>query len=93
MRFYNAFRTLPSKSYASRLLLALTMTMTIGTARARKTRPTVMKINGRPRKMPPQTPMRGNSCGYAVEKGKPSGGRIKKLRFYPASQLGSIPRQ
>jgi hypothetical protein len=54
---FNAFRTLPSKSYASRLLLALTMTMTIGTARA-EDKTYVMKIP-RPPKMPPQTPMRG----------------------------------
>ena len=40
---FNAFRTLPSKSYASRLLLALALTMTIGTARA-EDKTYVMKI-------------------------------------------------
>ena len=40
---FNAFTTLTSKSYASRLLLALALTMTIGTARAQD-KTYVMKI-------------------------------------------------
>ena len=84
---FNAFRTLTSKSYASRLLLALTLTMTIGTARAQD-KTYVMKITAPTQNASPDTYARN----YAAAVEKASGGRIK-AEVYPASQLGSIPRQ
>ena len=82
---FNGFRTLTSKSYTSRLLLALAMT--IGTARAQD-KTYVMKITAPTQNASPDTYAR--NYGAAVEKA--SGGRIK-AEVYPASQLGSIPRQ
>src|ERR1700731_5372206 len=82
---FNGFRTLTSKSYTSRLLLALAMT--IGTARAQD-KTYVMKITAPTQNASPDTYAR--NYGAAVEKA--SGGRIK-AEVYPASQLGAIPRQ
>src|SRR5580700_5933257 len=84
---FNAFRTLTSKSYASRLLLALALTMPIGTARAQD-KTYVMKITAPTQNASPDTYARV----YAAAVEKESGGRIK-AEVYPASQLGSIPRQ
>src|ERR1700726_543450 len=86
---FNAFRILTSKSFASRLLLALalTITMTIGTARAQD-KTYVMKITAPTQNASPDTYARN----YAAAVEKESGGRIK-AEVYPASQLGSIPRQ
>ena len=84
---FNAFRTLTSKSYASRLVLALALTMTIGTARAQD-KTYVMKITAPTQNASPDTYARN----YAAAVEKASGGRIK-AEVYPASQLGSIPRQ
>jgi len=84
---FNAFRTLTSKSHPSRLLLALALTMTIGTARAQD-KTYVMKITAPTQNASPDTYARN----YAAAVEKASGGRIK-AEVYPASQLGSIPRQ
>src|ERR1700686_1010095 len=84
---FNGFRTLTSKPYASRLLLALALTMTIGTARAQD-KTYVMKITAPTQNASPDTYAR--NYGAAVEKA--SGGRIK-AEVYPASQLGAVPRQ
>src|ERR1700686_3113799 len=82
---FHAFRTLTSRSYASGLLLALTMT--IGTAQAQD-KTYVMKITAPTQNASPDTYARN----YAAAVEKESGGRIK-AEVYPASQLGSIPRQ
>src|SRR5580692_9124739 len=82
---FTAFRTLTSRSCASGLLLALALT--IGTARAQD-KTYVMKITAPTQNASPDTYARN----YAAAVEKESRGRIK-AEVYPASQLGSIPRQ
>src|SRR5579862_5353004 len=84
---FNAFRTLTSKSHASRLLLALALTMTLFRSRA-EDKTYAMKITAPTQNASPDTYARN----YAAAVEKASGGRIK-AEVYPASQLGSIPRQ
>ena len=80
-----AFRT-PTRTFcASGMFFALALT--IGTARAQD-KTYVMKITAPTLNASPDTYARNYAA--AVEKG--SGGRIK-AEVYPASQLGSIPRQ
>src|SRR6202790_5698612 len=82
---FHAFRTLTSRSYASGLLLALTMT--IGTAQAQD-KTYVMKITAPTQNASPDTYARN----YAAAVEREPRGRIK-AEVYPASQLGAIPRQ
>src|ERR1700751_5838355 len=84
---FNASRILTGQSFVSRLLLALTITITIGTARAQD-KTYVMKITAPTQNASPDTYARN----YAAAIEKESRGRIK-AEVYPASQLGSIPRQ
>jgi len=67
--------------------LALALALTAGTARA-EDKTYVMKITAPTQNASPDTYAR--KLGAAIE--KESGGRIK-VEVYPASQLGSIPRQ
>src|SRR5271166_2610446 len=90
---FSVFKTLTSTFCASGLFLALALT--IGTVRAQdKTQDKsqdkiyVMKITAPTLNASPDTYAR--RYGAAVEKA--SGGRIK-VEIYPASHLGSIPRQ
>jgi TRAP-type transport system periplasmic protein len=82
---FAAFRTLASTSCASGLFLALALT--IGTARAQD-KTYVMKITTPTLNASPDTYARN----YAAAIEQESRGRIK-AEVYPASQLGSIPRQ
>jgi len=84
-----ASRTLTIVSCASGLVLALALTS--GAARAQEKsqdKTYVMKITAPTQNASPDTYAR--KLGAAIE--KESGGRIK-VEVYPASQLGSIPRQ
>jgi TRAP-type transport system periplasmic protein len=84
-----ALRILAGRSCASALLLALPLT--IGTARAQdksQDKTYVMKITTPTLNASPDTYARN----YAAAIEKESAGRIK-AEVYPASQLGSIPRQ
>jgi len=84
-----ASRTLTIGSCASGLVLALALTS--GAARAQEKsqdKTYVMKITAPTQNASPDTYAR--KLGAAIE--KESGGRIK-VEVYPASQLGSIPRQ
>ena len=82
---FAAFRTLTGSSCASALFVALALT--IGTAQAQE-KTYVMKITAPTLNASPDTYARS----YAAAIEKASGGRIK-AEVYPASQLGSIPRQ
>ena len=82
---FSATRTLATMSFASALSLGLALT--IGTVRA-EDKTYVMKITAPTLNASPDTYARA----YAAALEKASGGRIKG-EVYPASQLGSIPRQ
>lgn len=82
---FAAFRTLTGSSCASALFVALALT--IGTAQAQE-KTYVMKITAPTLNASPDAYARS----YAAAIEKASGGRIK-AEVYPASQLGSIPRQ
>jgi TRAP-type transport system periplasmic protein len=82
---FTALRTVATGTCASGLVLALALT--IGTARAQD-KAFVMKITAPTMNASPDTYARS----YAAAIEKESGGRIK-VEVYPASQLGSIPRQ
>ncbi len=82
---FSAMRTFATMSCASGLFLALALT--IGTARAQD-KTYVMKITTPTLNASPDTYARA----YAAALEKASAGRIKG-EVYPASQLGSIPRQ
>ena len=82
---FTAFRTLTSTSCASGLFLALALT--IGAARAQD-KTYVMRITTPTLNASPDTYARN----YAAAIEQESRGRIK-AEVYPASQLGSIPRQ
>jgi TRAP-type C4-dicarboxylate transport system substrate-binding protein len=82
---FAAFRTLASTSCASGLFLALALTS--GAARAQD-KTYVMKITTPTLNASPDTYARN----YAAAIEQESRGRIK-AEVYPASQLGSIPRQ
>jgi len=82
---FTAFRSLATSSCASGLCLALALTA--GTAQAQD-KSYVMKITTPTQNASPDTYARK----YAAAVEKESGGRIK-AEVYPASQLGSIPRQ
>ena len=83
------FGSVAARSRASGLLLApvLALALTAGTAQA-EDKTYVMKITAPTQNASPDTYAR--KLGAAIE--KESGGRIK-VEVYPASQLGSIPRQ
>ena len=82
---FTAFGMLISRSCASGLFLVLALTM--GTARAQD-KTYIMKITAPTLNASPDTYART----YAAAIEKASAGRIK-AEVYPASQLGSIPRQ
>ena len=82
---FTAFRTLSGASCAVGLFLALALT--IGAARAQD-KTYVMKITAPTLNASPDT----YAKAYAAAVEKASEGRIK-TELYPASQLGSIPRQ
>jgi TRAP-type transport system periplasmic protein len=80
-------RACRSNAVLSAAILGLTASLPLGGAHA-QTKPIVMKISAPTINATPDT--YGRNLAAAIE--KDSGGRIK-AEVYPASQLGSIPRQ